>query len=156
MEGEGRLKPHLVKCFFAERGDPARHHCSTDNSLASVGFCELPQGAMEMSQVSDDLLIRILAMASSWPHSRVQLTCARFSRLVPAFRRLAVETFGIDETLMIVSTCIHGSWLLDQERGRWLRCDDPPMSKMAKMLCAAALGHEVMVYGYDRDGSRLQ
>ena len=125
---------------------------STDNFLASVGFCELPQGAMELSRLGDDLLIRILAMASSWPHSRVQLTCARFSRLLPDFRRLAVEAFGIDETLMIFSSVVSGSWMLDQERGRWLRCADPPVDRNWNVTSAAALGHEVVVHGRDHDG----
>ena len=129
------------------------HTCSSNGqfSLASVGFCELPQGAMEMSQVSDDLLIRILAMASSWPHSRVQLTCTRFSRLVPDFRQLAVETLGIYETLMILSPVVSGSLLLDQERGRWLRCADPPVAAHSAIFSASAPGHAVMVFGLHTD-----
>ena len=73
-------------------------------------FHQMASRTVELSRLSDDLLIRILAMASSWPHSRVQLTCARFSRLLPDFRRIAVEAFGIDETLMILAVGGHGTW----------------------------------------------
>ena len=76
------------------------------------------------SRLGDDVVIRILALGSTWPHFFVRLACIRFNRLSSAFTAAATN-----ETLVVASR--EGVWLLNQERGCWAACAPLP----AKVEC---------------------
>ena len=101
--------------------------------------------------LGDDLVVKILSVASAWPHSSVRRTCARFNQLSDAFRAAAIEA-GIDETLVVATSC--GVWLLNQERECWMQCAPPPVDDLS-VTYATTCGGEVYfaycVFDEDRD-----
>ena len=89
------------------------------------------------SSLSDDAVIHILALASSWPHFFVRLTCTRFNRLSSAFRAAATS-----ETLVIASD--EGVWIMNQERGWWVECAPIPEHVRGQVNIGITCGGEVI------------
>ena len=90
------------------------------------------------SRLGDDVVIKILALASAWPHMFLRLTCIQFNRLSSAFRAAATS-----ETLVVASR--DGVWMLNQERGCWVACG--PLPEGIRLDAGVSCGGEVMVFG---------
>ena len=96
------------------------------------------------SRLSADLVIKILALGSTWPHMFVRLTCIQFNRLSSAVRAAAKS-----QTLVVASH--EGVWIMNQERGCWVAC--APLPKAALCIHAGvSCGGEVMLLGQGPDG----
>ena len=93
------------------------------------------------SRLGDDVVVKILALGSAWPHMFVRLTCTQFNRLSSAFRAAAIS-----ETLVVASR--DGVWMLNQERRCWVAC--APLSKGIRPNAGVSFGGEVMVLGHLR------
>ena len=95
------------------------------------------------SRLGDDVVIKILALGSAWPHMFVRLTCNHFNRLSSAFRAAAKS-----ETL-VVASC-NGVWMLNQERRCWVAC--APLPEGIRPDAGVSCGGEVIVLGHLRRG----
>ena len=101
------------------------------------------------SRLGDDVVVKILALGSTWPHTFVRRTCTEFNRLSSAFRAAATS-----ETLVIAS--YEGVWIMNQERGCWVECAPIPEHVRGPVTFGVPCGGEVIFESEPVDGGGVK